>query len=362
MASLDQLNAINKHYQDSGIGRNVTQQELDFFESAKGSRSLLETAFNHVQSLNSARQTAKNLASGYGGQLSDQEAQQLIDQVWTPGDYNTFNNLSGVISPIIQQTVAKKEQEAFKNPQVGADQTGTAARLVEQTYGRPGTPEELDFFAKALAQGESPYELQQFLTTTPEYLQKQAGIESERVKTESAQARESLNQELLKSENQAFQQALPDILGQYMRAGRIGSSGVDAAVAKERAKLAESRQGFLANAGYEDAVRGQGYGREDFVNSRNQAFNQYLRQNEPQYQQRLGYAQQPFQDRAYRYGIIDQTRQRGYDLQDYDREKSDFDRYLQKSKNASREQALYGLGGSLLNTGLQGLTSYYGRR
>ena len=234
-----------------------------------------------------------------------------------------------------------------------AANTATSQRLLQQ-YGFDADPDLQEFISERLAGGESAFELGQFLQTTPQFQEKKATAENERVKTESAGAREALNQELLKSQQEVFQRAQPSIISSYMKAGRLNSSGLNNALAQAQTELEKERQGFLANAGYNDAIRAQGYGREDFVNNNAQAFNQYLRQNEPAYQQRyavnqaqnnLNY-QQPFANLNRQYGLLDESRQRGYQLEDYNRQQSDFNRYLDQSRKQSKEAALYGLFGA----------------
>lgn len=241
--------------------------------------------------------------------------------------------------------------------------TATAERLLKQTFGDDFSDGDLQqFLTDRLAEGESAFEVAQFLKTTPDYQKRQADVENQRVATESQAARQSLDAELLKSEEETFARATPNIIGSYMKAGRLNSSGFDSALTKARADLAKERQGFLANAAYQDSIRSQGYRREDFVGGNAQAFNSYLRQNEPAYQQRFALQgagnqlnfQQPYQNLARQYSLNDQNRARQYEIEDYDRQQSDFNRYLSDSKKQSREAALYGLLGAGISGGIQG--------
>lgn len=238
-----------------------------------------------------------------------------------------------------------------------AANTATAQRLAQQ-YGQDD-PDTVDFIGKLLASGDSPFEVSQFLQTTPQFQERKAAQESERVKTESAAAREALNQELLKSQQEVFARAQPSIISSYMKAGRLNSSGLQNALAQAQTDLERERQGFLANAGYNDAIRAQGYQREDFVKNNAQAFNQYLRQSEPGYQQRFNVQdaanfanfQQPYNQLARQYQLSDETRQRQYQMEDYNRQQSDFNRYLDQYKKQGRDNALYGLAGTVLGAG-----------
>lgn len=138
-----------------------------------------------------------------------------------------------------------------------------------------------------------------------------------------------------------------------MRAGRLGSSGLNSALAKARAELASQRQGALT-----------GFAREDIVGARNQAFQNYLRQSEPGQQQRFAVNdasnfsrfQFPYQQLGRQYQLSDEARQRGYAMEDYNRQQSDFNRYLSSYQKQGQQNALYGLlgagiGGVLRNPG-----------
>lgn len=218
----------------------------------------------------------------------------------------------------------------------GAANLETANRLIQQTLGTED-PDLADFLAQRIAEGESAFELSQFLQTTPQYMEKKA-----------AQDRESINQELLSSEEEVFRRAQPQIISSYMRAGRLNSSGLDSAISNARAELANQRQGLLT-----------GYAREDVVGARNAAFQNYLRQSEPGYQQKFNLQnaqnyqsfQQPYNQLQRTYALNDQARAREYALSDYDRQQSDFNRYLSDYRSQGRENALYGLLGAGISAG-----------
>lgn len=229
--------------------------------------------------------------------------------------------------------------------------TATADRLLKQTFGDDfSDPDLQQFLSDRLAEGESAFEVAQFLKTTPDFQKRQAEVENQRVQTESQAARQSLDAELLKSEEETFSRATPSIIASYMKAGRLDSSGLQNALSRARGDLARERQGFLANAGYQDSIRAQGYQRENFVGNQAQAFNQYLRQNEPAYQQRfalqgvsnnLNY-QQPFNNLARTYALNDQNRMRQFEIEDYNRQQNDFYRYLNSQRGSGAQGALRG--------------------
>ena len=314
--------------------------------------------------------------------LTPQQRQEIIDS-FTPTiktdvrSARSQQDIARDLSPLVQASVndiagTQKQQDVlnqierqtnpgkFLSPEQIAQNNATAQRLAQQ-YGQDD-PDLIGFLSEQLANGDSPFEISQFLQTTPQYLKKQAEIENERVKGESAQAREALDADLLKSEEETFQRAAPQIISSYMRAGRLDSSGLQNALARARTELARERQGFLSNAAYNDSIRAQGYRREDFVNNNAQAFGSYLRQNEPSYQQRFklqdaGNAvrfQQPFNQLNRAFGIQDQTRQRQYELEDYDRSQSDYSRYLSDARKSARQNVIPSLLGNLIGAGAQG--------
>lgn len=276
----------------------------------------------------------RQAVEGYVGQKTSRDIQDKIDRATNPGKYLT--------------------------PEQVEQNKSTALRLAQQ-FGQED-PDLVDFLSQRLAEGESAFEISSFLRTTPDYQKKQAEIENQRVQEESAAARQSLDTELLKSEEETFARATPSIIASYMKAGRLNSSGLQSALTQARADLAKERQGFLANAAYNDSIRSQGYRREDFVGGNAQAFNQYLRQNEPAYQQRFALQgasnqqnfQQPYESLSRMYSLNDRSRERQYELEDYDRQQSDFNRYLEQSRSQSRSSALYGLLGAGVGAGIGG--------
>ncbi len=348
------------------LGRQATQQEVDFLLNVYGQQRAGEATQNHINSLLQARNEAKNLATAYGLTLDDATAQQYVDSIVKPGDYNSFNNFRSYIEPVLGRKAAEQQQQQLTNPTVASDKAAgfqqSVSGLIQEIFGRAARPDEMEFFSNELAKGVSPYELRDALSQTPEYQQKQADAQQAKFQQESTAARGALDQELQASNLRMIEKASPQIIGQFMKAGRLGSSGVVNALARAQADLDKERQVFLANAAYTDAQRGQGYQREDFVARQNQAYNQYLRQSEPGYQSSLLNAQAPYQAQQRQYGLIDQGRQRQYEIDDYNRQQSDYNRYLSDSRRSSRESALYGLGGSLLGAGLQGLTYGYAKR
>ena len=326
--------------------------------------------------------------AAFGGELTAEEADKIAESLH--GNLDSGGGDQSVIQGAVSNLYSKKAQAAQQeqidraaNPQkyLSQDQLGQNQSAVNDIFqsslGRAPTQYETEFYSGLLAEGEKPYELQQFIQTShPEYLKKQADTENQRIQQEATASREALGQQLLSSQQEAFNRAVPNIISQYMKAGRLGSSGLNSAVANAQADLERERQGFLATAGYEDAARARGYRREDFLGNQTAAFQQYLRQNEPAYQQRFavqGYGNAARFDQpnanfnrnfgltadiaGYGRGRTDALADRGYErqneLEDYTRQQADYNRYLSQQRRDSRRNALLGFAGSLLGSGLQ---------
>lgn len=347
------------------VGRDFTPAELNWLTQARGDinrTSAVESASGYADQLGDFSRQIMQDAGSIGLEGIDKGAADKIrEQFWSGGTPDANVRYPDLIRNYLgklytDQTVNKQKSEIDKianpgkylTPEQSAKNASDAQRLAQQ-FGQED-PDLIDFLSERLAEGESAFEVSQFLQTTPQYLKKQADDENQRVQQESAAARQSLNDELLKGEDEAFKRAVPQIMSSFMRAGRLGSSGIESAVAKERAKLAQERQGFLANAGYQDAIRSQGYRRDDFVGGNAQAFNQYLRQSEPGYQQRFNVQnagnftnfQQPYNDLNRFYGVQDRARERQYEIDDYNRQSSDYARYLSSQGGSGLQGALRG--------------------
>lgn len=372
------INSFNTKFKEK-VGRDLTADEAQWLvtEKAGGFTDPNKLLNEHVQQINTLSSQIMREANAAGVAMTKQEADQLRDQLYNPRNASADDSfLSLARSSIYNQKQKQAEKsvqdkiDAIQNPTVTPELQNTASQVIRETMGRDASQREIDYYAKEMAGGLSAYELQGYLQATPEYQKAQANVENERVKTEQAGARESLNQELLKGQQEAFSRAQPAILSQYLKAGRLNSSGLNQALAQAQADLDRERQGFLSNAAYQDAIRAQGYSRENFVGGQAAAFNQYLRQSEPAYQQRFNTQnasnslafQQPFASFDRNYEAAQGRTGREQEIADYYREQSDYERYfnqnLQAQKSASKNQLL----GSLLGAGIQGLGAYAGGR
>ena len=313
-------------------------------------------------------------ASAVGLNLSPEEANKIRDQYYVVGQEDRFAPLyrAELTKRLNTQAEAKTEKAIsdVRNPTISAEQEAEAAELVSGILGRNATKQEISYFAGELAQGVKPYEIQGQLQQTPEYQDKIAEQKNQKFTQEAEAARNALNTQLLESQKQAFERALPTIMSSYMRAGRIGSSGLDNAIAQAQKELDQQRQSYLGNLAYQDAVRGQGYTQQAFVNNNANAFNQYLRQTDPYQQGRMAASQAqsalqyqyPFQAAGgYASGLGGFT-QREQSLADYDRQQSDYNRYYNQARDDQSNAARYQLFGNVIGAGLGGFGYFAANR
>lgn len=360
-------------------GYNLTPEEAirmrDMYMPTTGSSSDSEIA------------DAIQLATNAIGTKFQQQANQ--DQ----GNLET--TITGAIDKI-------QNPEKYLDPSVTSGNVQTAAGYLRQLWQREPTDDEVNYFASQLNSGMKPYELVGLIKSTPEYIQHQTALqqaqekatadeESKRIASEASAAREQLNQDLLRQEEEAFRRATPEILASFQRSGRLNSSGIDSALAKARADLASQRQAQMANAGFQDAAAQRGYRREDFLNRQNTAYQDYLRAIQAS-GNFANYGQSPisarrdaataagiqsaFQDpyssfeRNYnfglgslnrQYGLADQARQRQNDIEDYYRQMNDYNRYASDARRQANNNAWMQLLGTGIGAGIQGATYRMGR-
>lgn len=330
----------------------------------------------------------KRLAEDMGITLTDEQASDIAARGGDP--VVLIRELAGKSGNSFQETLPRIENQGFQNtkkevadevdkslhpekyltPEQLAKNKETASRLISGSFGSDfSDPDFEEFISLQLAKGTSPYELTQLIQQDPRYIQRQQEIEKDRVSKEALSARNALSQSLLDQEDVAFDRTKKSIIGSFMSAGRLNSSGLDAALARARENLQRDRQAFLANIGYEDAVRQQGYGRENFLGRQNSSYQNYLRASEPGYQQQFNiqnaknYAnfQSPWDRLNRSYSVSDSLRQRGYENEDYFRSKNDYFEALGRQGKMQTEAALYGFGGQLLGSaGQVGLMKWAG--
>lgn len=289
-------------------------------------------------------------ASSLGITLTPEQKAEVLGKVMTPF-------ASGGIVYDAQRGAALEEAKNFllpilsqikMNPVVTQDYTKQAGDSISAVLGRAATADEAAYFAKELAQGKTAYELQQELMSLPEYQ-----------KTQAAKDRETLGAELLTQQQLAFQKATPTIISQFMKAGRIGSSGLDAALANAQKELEQQRQGYLGQVGYQDlsTIRGNAY------QNYNGAANQF--------KDIFGTTGQTVAN----YNLLGSAIQRINEQSDYARQQNDYMKYLQMAgSNNGVAGALQGaMGGAqagsaagpwgaVIGAGVGGAAGYFGTK
>ncbi len=186
------------------------------------------------------------------------------------------------------------------------------ATQFQQILGRAPTQAELAYLGKFMAEGSlQEHEIGQILQGTPEYQQSQLNRDTE-----------AYGQKLQANDNQVLQQGA-DIAGaqaqsRFAGLGRPNSSALAASVFGQQGQLAQSRQSALADF----------YGRG-------------LQNNAGLYAQRG----QSALDRGY--GLRDETRQRGYQMEDYYRQQNDFNTSLNAANRQRKQQGFAQFGGGL---------------
>lgn len=348
----------------STIGRAATQKEIDYLQNVWGYGRGAEAARSHVDSINSVINQAIALAKGSELDLGRGEILKMIDEVYTPGDLNTYNNLIPILGAQIQNkaTERKLHPEKFITEDQKKGFSDTANRLISDAFGADfQDPYFAEFVSIQAAKGITPYELTQMIKQDPRFIKKEQDVERARIGTEAAGARQALSDSLLAQEDVAFDRTKSSIIGSFMGAGRLNSSGLDAALARSRENLQRDRQAFLGNIGYEDAVRQQGYGREDFIGRQGGAYQNYIRQSEPGYQTEFARMGGPLASLNRFSNLSNTLTNRSFDTQDYARSKNDYLDAIGRYNRGSRDAALYGFGGNLLGSAGQiGLMKWAG--
>lgn len=274
-------------------------------------------------------------ANALGVTLTPEQKQDILGKIWTPfgGDGNvSLEKRSNAIDQALNFLTPVLSQIKL-NPMAGNDQIAQAGNAIKTVLGRDATPEEAAYFAKELAQGKTPYELQQELMSLPEYQ-----------KTQAAKDREVLGQELLAQQQLAFQKATPTIISQFMKAGRIGSSGLDAALANAQKELEQQRQGYLGQVGYQDlsSIRGNAY--QNYNNATNQ------------FKDIFGTVGQT----STNYNLLGNAIKRMNEQGDYAKQQNDYMNYLNMQNRSNEKAAQYQMYGQLGGAAIGGLMGMAG--
>ncbi len=280
-------------------------------------------------------------AASLGITLTPEQKADVLSKIFTPFTQGTGEYRGTPVLYDANRGAAIEEAKNFLlpvlsqiklNPTAGNDHIAQAGNAIKTVLGRDATADEAAYFAKELAQGKSAYELQQELMSLPEYQ-----------KMQSAKDREMLGQELLGQQQLAFQKATPTIISQFMKAGRIGSSGLDAALANAQKELEQQRQGYLGQVGYQDlsSIRGNAY--QNYNNSTNQ------------FKDIFGTVGQT----STNYNLLGNALKRMNEQSDYARQQNDYMNYLNMQNKSNEKAAQYQMYGQIGAAGLGALAGGY---
>lgn len=276
-------------------------------------------------------------AAGLGITLTPEQKADVLSKIFTPftqgvAEYNgepiVFDANRGAALEEAKNFLLPVLSQIKLNPTVSTNLIGQASNAIKTTLGRDATPDEAAYFAKELAQGKTAYELSQELMSLPEYQKMQA-----------AKDRETLGTELLAQQQLAFQKATPTIISQFMKAGRLGSSGLDSALANAQKELEQQRQGYLGQVGYQDlsSIRGNAY------NNYNNATNQF--------KDIFGTVGQT----ATNYNLLGGAIKRMNEQSDYAKQQNDYMNYLNMQNKSNEKAAMYQMLGSAAGVGTAAL-------
>lgn len=301
----------------------------------KGNSTTWDSSGGNDYVLKEIRANIQKYASGLGLTLDDATISNIADKVFPEGDRFTGDNTDGDRAAKLEEAknfILPNLSQLKLNPTAGKDQVVQAGNAIRSVLGRDASEEEAAYFAKELAQGKSVYELQQELMSLPEYQ-----------KVQAAKDREVLGQELLAQQQLAFQKATPAIISQFMKAGRIGSSGLDSAMANAQKELEQQRQGYLGQVGYQDlaSIRGNAY----------QNYNNYANQ----FKDAFGTVGQT----SANYNLLGNAIKRMNEQSDYAKQRNDYMNYLNMQNRSNERAARYQMYGQIAGGGLGALAGMW---
>lgn len=257
----------------------------------------------------------------------------LLAPYYNGNDPNIVNTAGGdaAVAQYYQQisnspeNLAKRQQEQYAGE---AGQYGdTIDQLFQSNIGRAATSEEKAHFGSLMASGQyDAYTLGQSLQQLPESVRKQ-----------DEEFRKSLSADLQSQGERYFsEKLLPSIQSQFARQGRnVDSSSYAAALAQAGQQQNLDRESFLRDLTANQYAGSQAGARQDYQN--------YLNR----YYQTQDYATQRTDS------LSDASRQRLYDVLDYQQQAKDYENYLKRYGKKSTFPS--GAAGSLLGTGLGAL-------
>ena len=273
----------------------------------------------------------KKFAQLFGRNPTQGELDQLYG-AYGAGDANKTNVGQGdsVIAQYYnQQTNTPEKQYADQQAAYLKDAPKFYDQINQQfqsSVGRDATQEEKDHFGSLLASGQvDSYGVGQWLSQLPEAVTKQ-----------DQAFRTGLSSDLQKQDAQYYnEQVLPGIQSQFANQGRdINSSGFANSLALAAQGQNRQREGFLSN------LTAAQYG-----GNKQNAYDQYLN-SVGRYQGMQDYSRQRTDM------LSDQTRNRTYDIQNFNMQKQAYDDYLSRYGKRSSGAGIGALAGGLLGAGL----------
>jgi hypothetical protein len=335
------------------FGEPPTAKDWEFVYGSAGSKNYNERGREVMGAIQGLISQAQTYATDYGLTLTPQQAFEVAKKANGGGFSNGISETA--VDHIVTQlgnASLKSQSDPTKDPFTGekivSDKTvgyqTNAAATFKSIIGRDPTQDELDYFSDQIAGGMSNYEMGNLLKQSPEYLEQQNTIQQQKYTTEAEAARNALQTQMLATEEEAFKRSTPQIIAEYMRSGRINSSGLDSAIANARADLSKNRESYMSGLQYEDAVRGLGYNREDYLGTQGKAYDQYLRDSAPDYQAKSALTNY---QAMYPYQQAERTLSRAQQIEDYYRQQSDYNNYLRQQMKAQDKAGLYGIAGNI---------------
>lgn len=260
----------------------------------------------------------KDFADMFGRNPTRSELSMLANY-YMSGDPNIANTAGGrsAVAQYYQDQVNSPKNQKKQNETKSGQYSGDINSIYQDLLKRGASDAEVQHFGGLLASGEvDPYELRQFIQATPEYQTSQ-----------DTAFRSTLGNELADLDTKAFGRQKEDVISRFASAGRLGSSALDFALTDLMGKIAEKRQGFLANLSASQYGSNKENARADYGN---------LLSNMDT-------------NKKYEWGLQDQNRQRGWNVTDYNRQQQDYLRALQSMKTGGWREDL--------NTAFNGLNA-----
>lgn len=184
-------------------------------------------AGQEFQKLFGRNPTQSELAQFSGAYAGDPNIANLAQGNQAIAQYfQTFSN-----SPA--NVYARQQQQWQKDAPSHYDSVG---QIIQSSLGRQATQDELSHYGTLIASGQAdPYQIQQFIQSTPEYQNAQ-----------DTQFRQGVDTQLQKSDTDFFNTQKGNIAQQYAQMGRATSPALDVALTQLASQLNSQRGAYMA--------------------------------------------------------------------------------------------------------------------